>query len=145
MHCRTTTANPIALHICQDGYIRLTESELSCIPITHLYSGLHDTTHTLDDTPSLIGFTEWQSETIPPISIGWDWRLNKLRMPTRYEMDGLPFTNVQLLGPDSRDYSPEENLERIRAFIHTLNWVPVLTHSIQPLIEPADSRPTRNH
>ena len=145
MYCRTTPATPITLHICQDGYIRLTESELRCIPIIHLYSGLHERPFALDGTASLIGFTEWQSETIPSISIGWDWRLNKVRMPTQYELDGLPFTNVQLLGPDNCDYPSEENLERISAFIHTLDWIPILTHSIQPLIGSADNHTTRNH
>lgn len=145
MHYRTTPINQKKLLICDDGYIRLTESELRSIPIIHLYSGLHKLPSAVEGSTAMTGFTEWQSETIPSISIGWDWHLNKLRLPAQYELDGHPYTNVQLLDPGNLDYSADESLERIRSFIHTLNWIPILTHFIQPLTHPADSsRPSIN-
>lgn len=143
MHPTTESTSPSTpLQLCRDGYIRLKEAALHHIPMLHLHSGLHaESDWRCVSNPELNGFTEWYSETLPSISIGWDWRLNILSDPAQFELTGLPFTNLQLQTAENEDYPAQENLMLIKRFIETLQWTPALTKVLQACTE----NPGRRH
>mgnify|MGYP000220365078 CR=1 FL=1 len=114
------------LNLSGDGYIRLSKKSFQAIPLSHLESGLYSSEQQLDsDTKSLCGisgYTEWHSETIPSISIGWDWTLKTSENPPTYEMIDLPFSNVHLQDDFGEDLPLNDNLKELSILIKKTNW-----------------------
>ena len=77
------TGLPI-ITIAPDGYIRLTFEEFRKISLIHLISGLdEDELVSLQEGATITeitGYTEWVSDTIPTISIGWDWAIQQTQV-----------------------------------------------------------------
>lgn len=63
--------------VSHDGYIRLSLKSLSELPFTHLSSDFDKDILTdlkLQTVPARdAGFSEWSSDTVPAISVGWSW------------------------------------------------------------------------
>jgi hypothetical protein len=73
----TSPARPV-LTVSEDGYVRLTEEGFAALPLMHLISCVdaHDgMPAAADASHAITGFTEWVSEGIPAITLGWDWQL----------------------------------------------------------------------
>lgn len=66
-----------ALAISSDGYIRLRLANLNALPFMHMFSE-NDINFLQELKVQTVpartaGFSEWQSDTIPAISLGWGW------------------------------------------------------------------------
>lgn len=119
---------PSPLSISKDGYVRLSRHELSKIVLKHLISGLDedDLPDSGDGKPSTIsGYTEWQSNTDPAISIGWDWCLKISQGKYQYALSGFPRSNVMLVDEcNNKDLDPASTEKALEALIETTDWNP---------------------
>jgi hypothetical protein len=95
-----------------DGYIRLTLSDLEAIPLHHLVAGQYD---------AQSGFTEFASTGVPAISIGWDWAWQDRGGVLRMVCVGEPLSNLMLLGPSGSLGAGGTALELSR-FLDTIDW-----------------------
>lgn len=105
--------------VSEDGYIRLIPSQLKIVRLIHLISGLDEHAESRDATPTVItGYTEWISQTVPAITIGWDWQMQS---PTSLKRISEPRSNVMLrLG--GMDMGPEKTAARIETYIDSMEW-----------------------
>jgi hypothetical protein len=119
-------SNQIRLCISDDGYIRLSVMALQSVHLIHLDSGLYDEavkqTDVFDKACSILGYTEWVTETEPAISIGWDWTIEYYENPPRYKMVGFPFSNIMLQDASERDMEDDAGIRHIAAYIDQTNW-----------------------
>ena len=109
-----------------DGYIRLSSSEIELIPFYHLASEVMLSSKKrgrLNDTEEEIsGISEWVSKTFPMVSISWDWRLDYSKRPIGYNMIGLPYSNVMLCDKSRKDIGVDITRNWLSEFVKTLNW-----------------------
>lgn len=112
----------------QDGYIRLTQTQLQGISLAHLISGLDE------DAPSLVpagasqtaitGYTEWVSLGSPAIAVGWDWQMNMSNDQVQLERISDPRSNIMLKDDSEVDMGQTKSLSLLGGYIDTLNWQP---------------------
>lgn len=117
----------VALVVSRDGYLRLTLSAFRAIVLRHLFSGLdqdsESSTHAAGASEaSILGFTEWVSDTTPAVSLGWDWRLNTLGGRPRYVRDSEVRSNVMLIEPGLGDLGDLATSATLSAAIDALAW-----------------------
>lgn len=66
--------------VSHDGYIRLSLEHLSELPFVHLVSdfdpAILEDLQTQTVPAHAAGYSEWVSNTTPPISLGWSWFLH---------------------------------------------------------------------
>ncbi|MGO3130285.1 MAG: DUF4902 domain-containing protein [Alcaligenes sp.] len=116
---------PAVMH---DGFLRIPLDELLSIPLAHLVSGLdEEEPHDLQRcgaVTSIEGYTEWVSEdTQTPISLGWDWRLDRLgNGEVTCVRVGLPRSNVMLVDGSNQDYGWDRNLRALASVVDALSW-----------------------
>ena len=114
------------LAVSMDGYIRLSFAELQTVHLIHLISGLDE------DSPAelsggaillaITGYTEWVSNTLPAISIGWDWQMDVVHGQVRLRSISEPRSNIMLQDASRLDVGAEKTVALLEAFIDTLNW-----------------------
>lgn len=119
-----TTAN--ILNVSMDGYIRLSFAELQTVHLIHLISGLDE------DSPAelsggaillaITGYTEWVSNTLPAITIGWDWQMDVVHGHVRLRRVSEPRSNIMLQAASRLDVGAEKTVALLEAFIDALNW-----------------------
>lgn len=114
--------------LSEDGYVRLSPAAFASIALAHVLSEI-DT-----DTPgpgaagagasvsAIAGITEWASETLPALSLGWNWRLATGRSPPRYERDGEVRSNIMLVDAAQRDFGPLATDALLRVAVDALDW-----------------------
>lgn len=102
--CNATNSSSlqtVGLKVSQDGYIRMSLSNLMALPLNHFLSGLDDslTQHAAEDgtRASICGYTEWLSASTPAVTVGWDWCLDLTGASPRYVRAGCPRSNVMLI------------------------------------------------
>jgi hypothetical protein len=99
----------VPLAVSRDGYVRLTVSAFRSIALAHLLSELDADIDLPPSTASgacltsIVGYTEWCSQTTPAISLGWDWRIATSAGEVRYQREGEVRSNVMLLDAQRRD------------------------------------------
>jgi hypothetical protein len=124
---------PKRLYISDDGYIRLSKITLESIHFRHLDSGLYDdevvNLGDFDMACSILGYTEWVTDTEPAISIGWDWTVEYFTNPPRIKMVGLPFSNIILQDHNDKDMNDEICMHYLIVLISQINWMEQL-HSV---------------
>ena len=120
-----TEARPAAP---RDGFLRIALEDLLAVRLVHLVSGLDE------DDPSqvrrcgtmttIMGYTEWVSEGMAePVSLGWDWRLDRLQTGEANCMRvGLPRSNVMLIDSAKRDYGWDRNLQVLASIVDAIPW-----------------------
>jgi hypothetical protein len=112
--------------LSDDGYVRLTFSSLRNTSLTHLLSGLdEDSRDVLQQEAgisAISGYTEWVSHTIPPITIGWDWRLDVSQGQPRCLRVGPPRSNLMLVDHQQRDLGPTHTAILLETAIDTIGW-----------------------
>lgn len=117
--------------ISDDGHIRLSLPELRAVHLQHLISGLdEDVPDTLSDSalPTTIsGYTEWVSDTVPVISIGWDWQMFDSSWPVRV---GEPRSNLILQDARHMDVGYFKTAALLETFVDTLDWQVVLMKQV---------------
>ncbi|GAA3928407.1 DUF4902 domain-containing protein [Litoribacillus peritrichatus] len=119
------SSNPL-LTLSQDGYIRVTQSVLKTIALKHLDSGIYDDPvaihHNQNITCEVTGYTEWISETIPLLSIGWDWKLDYKKQSLAYVMTGNPYSNVIVQDNNFSDLDQYDSLNFLSDLINKIEW-----------------------
>lgn len=114
------------LAVSEDGYIRLQFMELQAICLSHLVSGLDEESpaSTCDGAvpTEIAGYTEWISNTMPTITIGWDWQMLAENKRILLRKVGAPRSNIMLLDSAGMDVGPENTLIRLDALIDALAW-----------------------
>lgn len=114
------------LAISDDGYIRLSVSELQGVPLVHLVSGLDN------DAPAagfsgavptnISGYTEWVSTRQPAVTLGWDWQLKCTPTGVRLQQTGKPRSNLMLRNASGTDVGHRKTALRLEAFIAAMSW-----------------------
>ncbi|SFH02438.1 protein of unknown function [Duganella sp. CF458] len=96
-----------------DGYIRLSLSELETIPLHLLVAGKYD---------EVSGFTEFASEGLPAISIGWDWEWRIMGGKLRPVRVGEPLCNLLLLDA-SGCLGAAGTAQELARFVDNIEWI----------------------
>ncbi|QFY44874.1 DUF4902 domain-containing protein [Candidatus Methylospira mobilis] len=113
--------------LSHDGYVRLTFDAFQQIPLVQLISGLDE------DIPAepaqgaslaeITGYTEWVSNTAPPISIGWDWKLQALHNENSYyHRSSEPRSNLMLTDAKQLDLGSEKTAALLGKAIDGFDW-----------------------
>ena len=124
------------LAVSPDGYVRLTVSALRAIPLTHLLSELDADVNLPPSTASgaclasIVGYTEWASQTTPALSLGWDWRIATTAGRVRYEREGEVRSNVMLLDAQRRDLGALATGVLLCVAVDILQWEQAVDHYI---------------
>lgn len=124
------------LQLSPDGYVRLTLEQFQAIVLRHLWSGLDQ-----EDSASLhegegailtriTGYTEWVSETVPAISLGWDWQLQELSGQARYFRVGSQRSNIMLIDSLEHDLGPIQTDLLLGQSIDKMAWQEVVKTQI---------------
>jgi hypothetical protein len=123
-----TVREPPRLSVSTDGYVRLTLTAFHAVRLLHLFSELDPDAAAFAVSPAgasaatLVGFTEWASETLPALSLGWNWRLAVGNAPARYERDGEVRSNIMFIDANGRDYGTVGTDALLREAIAALDW-----------------------
>ena len=120
------TGLPI-ITIAPDGYIRLTFEEFRKISLIHLISGLdEDELVSLQEGATITeitGYTEWVSDTIPTISIGWDWAIQQTQVRgDYYKRTSEPRSNLMLVDSQQNDLGPAKTVTLIEIVVDEIAW-----------------------
>lgn len=113
------------LTVSEDGYVRLTEDGFAALQLTHLIScvDVHDGMPVVGAAShsAITGFTEWVTEGIPAITLGWDWQLLPGgETPTRVN-DAR--TNLMLIDNISgADQSQYKTTTFLNCYIDRMEW-----------------------
>ena len=115
------------LAVSADGYVRISLTRFRTIALRHLLSELDE-----DEAcsaaaagacaASILGFTEWVSDTAPALSLGWDWRLDTSGMDARYVREGEVRSNLMLCEPGIGDLGDRATSATLCAAIDALAW-----------------------
>jgi Domain of unknown function (DUF4902) len=133
---RGTLNEPPRLAVSADGYVRLTLATFHTIRLVHLLSELDpdDVAHSASPTgasaATVVGFTEWVSETFPALSVGWNWCLVTGNTTPRYERVGEVRSNIMLVDANGRDYGAVGTDVLLRDVIDALGWQDQVSHYI---------------
>jgi hypothetical protein len=133
---RGTSGDRAPLTVSPDGYVRLTASALRAIPLIHLLSELDaDVSHPPSTASgaclaSIVGYTEWASQTTPALSLGWDWRIATTGGRVRYEREGEVRSNIMLLDARRRDLGAMATGVLLCVAVDVLRWEKVVDHYI---------------
>lgn len=125
---RGAVTDQLPLRVSADGYVRLTLPAFRTIPLSHLLSELDADADLPPSTASgaclasIVGYTEWISQTIPALSVGWDWRLATTAGRVRYEREGEVRSNVMLLDARRRDLGGVATGMLLCVAIDVLDW-----------------------
>ncbi len=125
---RGAAGDQLPLTVSADGYVRLTLPAFRAIPLSHLLSELDLDADLPPSTASgaclasIVGYTEWASQTIPALSVGWDWRLATTAGRVRYEREGEVRSNVMLLDARRRDLGGVATGMLLCAAVDVLDW-----------------------
>jgi hypothetical protein len=115
-----------ALDVSNDGYIRLPFTKLRAIPIFHLASGLEENYPTIilggAIETEIVGYTEWISNTNPPITIGWDWQMGVVNHGVLLRRISEPRSNIMLQDLIQKDLGPRKTIMQLEELIDTLDW-----------------------
>jgi hypothetical protein len=114
------------MHISETAQVRATVDDLLGVHFLHHFSGLDTEAGEPSmgcGSPTVIsGFTEWVGQSILPISVGWDWRLDVTGNTVRLIRTNCPRTNVQVIKLDGQDFAWEQSLYILGKIVDTLPW-----------------------
>jgi Domain of unknown function (DUF4902) len=133
---RGSRGKPATLTVSPDGYVRLTASAFRALALTHLLSeldadiGLPPSTASGACLASIVGYTEWASQTTPALSLGWDWRIETTAGHVRYEREGGIRSNVMLVDERRRDLGAAATDVLLCIAIDSLRWEQAVNHYI---------------
>ncbi len=114
------------LQLSADGYVRLTLEQFQAIVLRHLWSGLDPedpaSLHEGAIQTRITGYTEWVSETVPAITLGWDWQLQELSDRARYLRMGSPKSNIMLVEARRNDLGAVKTSKMLQVAIDETAW-----------------------
>jgi Domain of unknown function (DUF4902) len=133
---RRSSGDRVPLAVSPDGYVRLTTTAFRAIPLSHLLSeldadvGLPPSTASGATLASIVGYTEWSSQTTPALSLGWDWRIATAAGQVRYQRDGEVRSNIMLVDARRRDLGALATGVLLCVAIDMLEWERAVDHYI---------------
>ena len=133
---RRSSGERVALAVSPDGYVRLTTTAFRAIPLNHLLSeldadiSLPPSTASGATLASIVGYTEWSSQTTPALSLGWDWRIATAAGQVRYQRDGEVRSNIMLVDVRRRDLGALATGVLLCVAIDMLEWEQAVDHYI---------------
>lgn len=105
------------------GYIYLTVDELCAGALVHLISGV-DTQDGVIGAGAVVteitGYTEWISEGVRVLTIGWDWQMTAEGL----RRIGAPSSNLMLQSRARRDLGHARTVELLKDYLDGFNWQP---------------------
>lgn len=116
-----------------DGYIRLRLENLRALPLVHLFSqqdgDLLQELRAQTLPAEVAGYCEWTSETVPAVSMGWDWFVDAasermLPAPERVR------SNVMLIDVHGYDLGPQKTAHLINSWLHVFEWQQTVTTAL---------------
>lgn len=114
------------LAVSDDGYIRLSFAELQTVSLIHLISGLDEESPTTIPggamPTEIMGYTEWVSNSVPTITIGWDWQIDADHNRILLRKISEPRSNIMLQDSTGMDVGPAKTLILLEALIDALDW-----------------------
>lgn len=125
--CRPATSAAVSmLSVSADGYIRLSFEKLKTISLVHLISGLDENSPTITHSGALpteiMGYTEWVSNTVPTITIGWDWQMDAVHNHILLRRISEPRSNIMLQDSTGMDVGSGKTMIMLEALIDVLDW-----------------------
>jgi hypothetical protein len=133
---RSSSGDRVPLAVSPDGYVRLTTTAFRATPLTHLLSELDADVDLPPSTASgaclasIVGYTEWASQTTPALSLGWDWRIATAAGLVRYERDGEVRSNIMLVDARRRDLGALATGVLLCVAVDILRWEQAVDHYI---------------
>jgi len=122
-----------------DGFIRLQYETLKVTGFSHIISVVEDEQTTAAQR-ILSGYTEWASEVVPRISIGWDWELSISGERASISKASTPRINVMLVDEAEDDLGFMQSVGLVDQFIDSLAWEHVVRAQLDtPLTDVAIS------
>lgn len=122
---RSSASSPQFL-LSSDGYLRMTLTAFSAVPLCHLLTQLHEHQHqkagSSDCLTEISGYTEWVSRTLPVISVSWDWTLGAVHGKALCRREGPPFSNIMLVDAQSQDLGADRTAAALGNVIDTHSW-----------------------
>lgn len=108
-----------------DGYVRLPLASLNALPFVHLFSESDDEflrELRVQTVPARsAGFSEWQSDTDPAISVGWGWFIHEESEAMMLAPDGVR-SNVMLVDMQGYDLGPARTSHLFCTWLNSFPW-----------------------
>ena len=112
--------------ISQDGYIRLTPEAMVDVQLKHMISGLdqeeNESRNGGTSRTRITGYTEWVSNDIPYISLGWDWELDVISERLSYVRTGEARSNIMMVNSHYIDLGRRDTREILGSIIDVTDW-----------------------
>ncbi len=100
------------------------------IRLAHLLSGLDhgdvDSNESGAWRSSITGYTEWRSDCIPAITVGWDWEMYFVDGRIWLRRISAPRSNLIIQDPDCSDLPYKASIHAQEIFIDALAWQPIV-------------------
>jgi hypothetical protein len=113
------------MHTSPDGYIRLSLASLAALRFVHLFSHVDDEFRDELQAQTLpvycAGYSEWQSETQPAISLGWGWFIQSVWGDLLLAPGGVR-SNLMLVSAHGYDLGPADTSELLGGWLQELDW-----------------------
>lgn len=102
--------------------------------MTHAISGINE-----DIPPSsglgaslypITGYTEWISDSIPVITIGWDWEMTGYEGAAQLRHIGIPGTNLMFVCKEGNDLGTDKTLQLLKSWLGIFSWQTVTLNTI---------------
>ena len=120
-----------------DGYVRMKFETFQHTEILHWLSGIDD------DRPSaggiganysdITGYTEWISNSVPAITIGWDWKLTSVSGAATLIHTGIPGSNLMFLDGNNLDLGAARTRQLLVNWLDIFNWQPETLKALSTL------------
>jgi hypothetical protein len=112
-----------------DGYIRICRDVLGGVALVHLTSG-HNHPEARGRDPTVTGYTEWMTKTLPAISVSWDWRMDTAPLlPIRI---GTPYSNVMAVDEQGKDMGEGRSALLLEEIVDRLCWQDEVLRAVMP-------------
>jgi hypothetical protein len=114
------------ISISADGYIRLTVESVKATVYVHLLSGLDEAGVKPEGegavSSEISGYSEWVSQTVPVITLGWDWFLDCGGGAQNLRRVGTPSSNVMVIDSDKNDIGYQATMELLCSVVDSMAW-----------------------
>ena len=109
-----------------DGYVRMMFTAFQQVEMVHLFSGMDEDRPSVAGAgakfSSITGYTEWISNSVPAITIGWDWKLTGAQGTACFIHTGIPGSNLMFLDQHSHDLGSEQTRQLLVSWLEDFDW-----------------------
>lgn len=125
-----------------DGYIRLTFDSFLRFKMMHLFSGMDQDRPPVESLgarlSSITGYTEWVSDSVPVITIGWDWEMTGKEGVARLRPAGIPGSNLMFVCQNGLDLGTEKSGQLLTAWLEIFAWQTATLNTITQQSSPVN-------